>query len=95
MKILILKITLRASWVSSLKEKRMIVKSLIERLKNKFNISVSEIDNQDVHKTIAIGMVGICGNSAQADSTAENIIEFIDSNTDAEIIHIEKDEDIL
>ncbi|KAI3347104.1 DUF503 domain-containing protein [Clostridium botulinum] len=95
MKILILKITLRASWVSSLKEKRMIVKSLIQRLKNKFNISVSEIDAQDIHKTVAIGMVGICGNSAQVDSTAENIIEFIDSNTDAEIIHIEKDQDIL
>ncbi|NFG26652.1 DUF503 domain-containing protein [Clostridium botulinum] len=95
MKILILKITLRASWVSSLKEKRMIVKSLIQRLKNKFNISVSEIDAQDIHKTVAIGMVGICGNSAQVDSIAENIIEFIDSNTDAEIIHIEKDQDIL
>ncbi len=95
MKILILKITLRSSWVSSLKEKRMIVKSLIQRLKNKFNISVSEIDAQDIHKTVAIGMVGICGNSAQVDSTAENIIEFIDSNTDAEIIHIEKDQDIL
>ncbi|ACD52701.1 DUF503 domain-containing protein [Clostridium botulinum] len=95
MKILILKITLRASWVSSLKEKRMIVKSLIQRLKNKFNISVSEIDAQDIHKTVVIGMVGICGNSAQVDSTAENIIEFIDSNTDAEIIHIEKDQDIL
>lgn len=95
MKILILKITLRASWVSSLKEKRMIVKSLIQRLKNKFNISVSEIDAQDIHKTVAIGIVGICGNSAQVDSTAENIIEFIDSNTDAEIIHIEKDQDIL
>ncbi|MBY6789375.1 DUF503 domain-containing protein [Clostridium botulinum] len=95
MKILILKITLRASWVSSLKEKRMILKSLIQRLKNKFNISVSEIDAQDIHKTVVIGMVGICGNSAQVDSTAENIIEFIDSNTDAEIIHIEKDQDIL
>ncbi len=95
MKILILKITLRASWVSSLKEKRMIVKSLIQRLKNKFNISVSEIDAQDIHKTVVIGMVGICGNSEQVDSTAENIIEFIDSNTDAEIIHIEKDQDIL
>ncbi|MBY6946725.1 DUF503 domain-containing protein [Clostridium botulinum] len=95
MKILILKITLRASWVSSLKEKRMIIKSLIQRLKNKFNISVSEIDAQDIHKTVVIGMVGICGNSAQVDSTAENIIEFIDSNTDAEIIHIEKDQDIL
>lgn len=71
------------------------MKSLIQRLKNKFNISVSEIDTQDIHKTVSIGMVGICGNSAQVDSTAENIIEFIDSNTDAEIIHIEKDQDIL
>ncbi|MBA5850213.1 DUF503 domain-containing protein [Clostridium sp. cel8] len=90
MKILVMRITLRASWVHSLKEKRMIVKSVVKRLRNKFNISVSEIDKQDVHKIIVIGIAGILGTSKQKDSTKENIINFIDCNTDAEIINIEE-----
>lgn len=93
MKILIMKITLRASWVHSLKEKRMVVKSLLQKLKNKFNISVSEIENQDIHQTIIIGITGICADSSQSDSTMEHIITFIENNTDAEIINIDKDED--
>lgn len=88
MNVLIMEITLRASWVNSLKEKRMIVKSIIQKLKNKFNISVAEIGEQDVHKTIVIGIAAICGSSAQADSTMEHIISFVESNTDAEIIDI-------
>ena len=37
MRVLNLKITLRASWVHSLKEKRMVVKSIVQRLKNKYS----------------------------------------------------------
>ncbi|MFL0164672.1 DUF503 domain-containing protein [Candidatus Clostridium helianthi] len=92
MNILFMKVTLRASWVHSLKEKRMIVKSIIQKLKNKFNISVSEAYEQDVHKTIVIGIAGICSNSAQSDSTMENIITFIENNTDAEIIDIQRED---
>ena len=44
MNILIMEVTLRASWVHSLKEKRMVVKSIVQKLKNKFNISVAEVD---------------------------------------------------
>lgn len=91
MKILIMEITLRASWVQSLKEKRMVVKSIVQKLKNKFNISVAEVNEQDIHKTIVIGIAGICANSAQADSIMEHIITFIESNTEAEIIHIQKE----
>ena len=94
MKILVMKVTLRASWVHSLKEKRMIVKSIVQRLKNKFNISVAEVEEQDIHQTIVIGISGICGTSAQVDSTMENVISFIECNTDAEIVDIQK-EDII
>ncbi|WP_406541497.1 DUF503 domain-containing protein [Clostridium ljungdahlii] len=90
MKILLMKITLRASWVHSLKEKRMVVKSIVQKLKNKFNVSVAEVDEQDVHQMIVIGAAGICGTSAQVDSTMENIITFVENNTDAEIIDIQK-----
>lgn len=90
--ILCMKVKLRASWVHSLKEKRMVVKSIVQRLKNKFNISVSEIEEQDIHKTIVIGIAGIGANSAQCDSMMESILDFIEDNTDAEMIDIEKEE---
>lgn len=93
MKILIMKITLRASWVHSLKEKRIVVKSIVQKLRNKFNISAAEAASQDIHQTIVIGIAGICGDSAHSDSTMEHIITFIENNTDAEITNIEKDED--
>ena len=43
---------LRAEWVHSLKEKRMIVKSLIARLQNKYHVSAAEVDEQDTHQII-------------------------------------------
>jgi uncharacterized protein len=95
MKVLLMRITLRASWVHSLKEKRMVIKSIMQRLKNKFNISVSEVDEQDIHQTLVIGIAAVCGSSAQVDSTMENIISFIESNTDAEIMRIENEEEIF
>ena len=92
MNILIMEVTLRASWVHSLKEKRMVVKSIVQKLKNKFNISVAEVEDQDIHNKIVIGIAGICANSAQVDSTMEHIITFIECNTDAEIIDIKKED---
>lgn len=94
MNIFLMNITLRASWVHSLKEKRMVVKSIVNKLKNKFNISVSEVAEQDIHQTIVIGVVGIGGTTAQVDSTMEHIINFIEDNTDAEIIGIEKETEV-
>lgn len=94
MKIIIIKVKLRANWVHSLKEKRMVVKSLVKKLQNKFNISVSEFDNQDIHQSIVIGIAGICLDSRQADSTIDNIINYIYENTDAEIINIDTTIDV-
>ena len=94
MRILAMRVTLRSSWVHSLKEKRMVIKSIVQKLKNKFNISVVEIDEQDIHQTIVIGIAGICGTSSLLDSTMENVISFIEGNTDAEMVNIEK-EDII
>lgn len=94
MKILVMKITLRASWVHSLKEKRMVVKSLIKKIQNTFNVSVSEVESQDIHQSIVIGISGVCIDNRQADSTIDNITNFIYENTDAEVIHIDSSIDV-
>ena len=44
-----------------------------------------------MHQIIVIGICGVCGTHAMADSTIENIIDFIEENTDAEIVDIKKE----
>ena len=95
MDILLMKITIRASWVNSLKEKRMIVKSIIQKLKNKFNISISEVDRQDEHKMIVIGISAVCSDVKIVHSMKEKIIDFIEENCDGEIIDIDEETEIF
>ncbi len=64
---------LHAPWVHSLKEKRMIVKSIIAKLQNKFHVSASEIDEQDIHQIIVIGVAFIVPHNALADSIMDEI----------------------
>ncbi len=77
---------LHASWVHSLKEKRMIVKSIIAKLQNKFHVSVAEVDEQDIHQVIVIGVAFIVPHNALADSIMDEISQFVEENTEAEIL---------
>ena len=82
---------LYAPWVHSLKEKRSIVKSLIAKLQNRYHISAAEIDEQDTHHMIVIGLAAIVPHNAMADSLMEDISLFVEENTDAEIIDEERE----
>ena len=77
---------LHAPWVHSLKEKRMIVKSLVARLQNKFHVSVAEVDEQDIHQIIVIGVAAIVPYNAMADSMMDEISQFVEENCEAEIL---------
>jgi uncharacterized protein len=83
-------VRLYAPWVHSLKEKRMEVKSLTARIRNKFNVSVAETDAQDIQKTIVIGVASITANSAQGDGIIDTVLAFIETNTEADITSVER-----
>lgn len=81
-------IQIHLPWVQSLKEKRMVVKSLCSKISNKFNVSIIEADMHDMHKTLVIAYAAVTIDRAQADSIHEHVIQFIDSNTEGEIVKI-------
>jgi uncharacterized protein YlxP (DUF503 family) len=60
----------------SLKEKRAYVKRLVERLKKKFNVSVSEVGFLDSWQRSLIAVVTVSGDSRVVDSTLEKVVSF-------------------
>ena len=77
---------LHAPCVHSLKEKRMIVKSIVAKLQNRFHVSAAEVDEQDVHQIAVIGVAAIVPHNAMADSLMDEISRFVEENTEAEIL---------
>lgn len=91
MRIAVCTVTLHAPWVQSLKEKRTIVKSIIEKTKNKFNVSIAEVDALDFHETIIIGFACVSNETRHADSMLDNVLRFIESHCEAEITSIDRE----
>ena len=87
----IMKLTLYAPWVHSLKEKRMAVKSICGKAAAKFNIAIAEVEELDVHQTIVIGIACVTNDSSHCDSILDNVLKFIENNTEAEIIKVERE----
>ena len=86
MKILVITFRLHAPWVCSLKEKRMIVKSHVAKLQNRFHVSAAETDEQDIHRIIVISAAAIVPHNAMADNMMNEISKFVEENTEAEIL---------
>ena len=77
---------LHIEFASSLKDKRMVVKSLRDKLRHRFEISAAEVGLQDVHQRARLAVSFIVLEHAQADAKLEKIEEFIASNTDATLV---------
>lgn len=63
--------------ITSLKGKRSIIKSLIGRLKSRFNISIAEVDLQDSKTNAVIGIAVVCNDSRFIDQQFDSIINFM------------------
>ena len=72
-------VTFRLHEIHSLKEKRSIVKSLVEKSRNRFNVAVAEVSDQDAHQKAAIGIAVIGNDGRVLNSLLDRIIDFMDA----------------
>lgn len=82
------KVYMNAGWVHSLKEKRMVVKSIIDKVKNKFNVSIAEVEDQDLHQSIVLGIACVSNDTRHADSTIQTVVNFIEENSEAVMLDV-------
>ena len=84
------KLTFYIPYAMSLKDKRHVCRSLVDKAQHKFNAAIAEVDTQDILQTLTIGIAVLSGESSHAKETLETIINFMDKNTDAELVEIEE-----
>ncbi|MCK5651904.1 MAG: DUF503 domain-containing protein [Gemmatimonadetes bacterium] len=72
---------------SSLKEKRMVVRSLKDRMRNKFNVSVAETGHQDVLTRAELSVALVATDQRFADSVIDKVDRLVDTDRRALIIH--------
>lgn len=73
----LLTIPMHLQGIDSLKEKRRIVKSVIERLRSRFNVSIAEIGSQDSKLLAIVGIAVISNDGSHLDEQLDKIIQFI------------------
>ena len=88
-------ITLRLHDCRSLKGKRKVVKSMISRLRNNFNISAAEVGSNDIYQRAEIGFSLVGNDSALINSKIDKIFNMAEDlglaeviETEMEIIHL-------
>ncbi|MFV9503960.1 MAG: DUF503 domain-containing protein [Oscillochloridaceae bacterium umkhey_bin13] len=62
----------------SLKEKRQVVKSLTARIRNEFNVSIAEVDDQDYWQSAVLGIACVATSQSYAHGLIESVVKFID-----------------
>ena len=63
--------------IGSLKDKRRIVKSLVERLKSRFNFSVAEVAAQNSKIRAVIGIATVANDATFVNRAIDKVIEFV------------------
>ena len=74
---------------NSLKSKRMVIRSLIERIKNKFNVSIAEVDAQNLWQRSIIGIAYVSNETVMINRVFEKIRTQINNTHSVELINSE------
>jgi len=78
----------RIHYATSLKDKRSVCRSLIDKVRQRFNVSIAEVATQDSHQILTIGVAVVSGNADHAQRSLDEVIRFIEENTDAELFDV-------
>ncbi len=71
---------------NSLKGKRQVLRSMKDRIKNRFNVSLAELDGHDKWQRTKLGIVTISNDGQHANSTLTGVMNFIEGFCDAQVL---------
>ena len=84
-----LTVTLYLHMAESLKDKRSVIKSLVETTRRKFNVSVAEVDDLDKWRKATIGIVSVSNDVRHLNGLLDKVVESLESNPEVEVGEVE------
>jgi hypothetical protein len=85
----ILQLRLMIRDAQSLKDKRRIVKSLRDRIRNRFNVSVSEVDSLDSRQQATLGVALATNDRVFADQVLAKVVDLVRATPGAVLVDYE------
>ena len=86
------RITLQLPENGSLKGKRRVISSLMARVRNKFNVSIAEVDLNDSWQIAVLGLTAVSNSARHADEVITNVASYIESTVeDAYVSDIDRE----
>ncbi len=74
-----------------MKEKRQVVKSILDRARNRYGVAAAEVEEQDVHRIAVLGFVSVSGSHHHAQEIVQKILDGLRAHPAARIIEHELD----
>lgn len=78
-----LTVTIHVPESQSLKEKRQVVRSLVSRLRQTFNVAVAEVGDQDVWQLATLGIACVSGEARHADEMCQKVLRHLENEGEA------------
>ena len=86
----VLRFSLRLAESGSLKDKRQVVRSVAQRIRNKFQVSVAEVADNEAWRIATIGVACVSNDASHCEQILREIVAFVEeSRLDAEVIDVE------
>ena len=74
---------------TSLKAKRSVVNRIKQRIASRFNVSVAEVDYQDLWQRAAIGVAVVGGEKSVVESSLTKVVNLIQSEPSVEVLAVD------
>ncbi len=80
-----LEVNLLIGGAQSLKDKRMVLRSLKDRIRQKFNVAVAEVEDNDKWQLGVLGIVTVSNDRAHANEVLSRVVNFVEEDGEARL----------
>lgn len=91
MHVAVLHVRLHVPQASSLKEKRQVIKSILDRARSRYRVAAAEVEEQDIHRQAVLGFAAVSGDRHHAEDVITKLLEGLRMHPAARIIEHEFD----
>jgi hypothetical protein len=70
----------------SLKDKRLVLRSLMDRLQNRFNVSVAEVEDRDLWQSSVLVLAHVNTGRPDAESTLQAVLNLVDAESSVQVV---------